>query len=156
MSSGLAVVVAVAAFGQSAILGAGLAEAVSYVPNWRHPEALAAYRGFVRARHPGHFYGLAAPITLLVLLAALVWSWADGQVGLVWLIATAATSIVATVALTGIYFLSRNNMLVFAPLETPPGERSRAIVRQWERVNVIRLLIQVPGIAAIMVALIAV
>jgi hypothetical protein len=155
MSSGLAVVIAVAAFCQSAILGAGLVEAVSYVPNWRHPEALAAFRVFVHARHPGHFYQVAAPITLLLLLTALVWSWAGGQFGTAWLIATAAASITATAGLTVVYFLPRNRMLFFAPLETPPGERSRTMVRQWERANVIRLLIQVPGVAAILLALIA-
>jgi hypothetical protein len=145
MSSGLAVVVAVATFGQSAILGAGLVEAVS----------LAAFRVFVRARHPGHFYQMAAPITLLLLLTALVWSWADGQVATASLVAAAAASVVATAGLTVVYFLPRNRMLFFAPLETPPGERSRAMVRRWERVNVIRLLIQVPGVAAIMLALVA-
>ena len=155
MSSGLAVVVAIAAFCQSAILGAGLVEAVSYVPNWRRPEALAAFRVFAHARHPGHFYPAAASITLLLLLIALGWSWAGGQVATAWLAATAIASLAATAGLTAVYFLPRNRMLFFAPLETPPGERSRAMVRQWERANVIRLLLQVPGVAAIMLALVA-
>lgn len=147
--------VAVAAFCQSAILGAGIVEAVSYVPNWRHPDGVAAYRSFARSRHPGHFYQVAAPITLLLLLTALVWSWAGGQFATAWLTAIAAASLAATAGMTVVYFLPRNRMLFFAPVETPPGERSRAMARQWERANVIRLLLQVPGVAAIMYAVVA-
>jgi hypothetical protein len=42
----------------------------------------------------------------------------------------------------------------FDPIETAAG-RVRAMVRQWERVNVTRLLIQVPGVVAIMFAVVA-
>lgn len=81
MSSGLAVVIAIATFCQAAILGAGILEAVAYVPNWRRPDGLVAYRGFLRTRHPGHFYQVAAPITLVLLLTVLVWSWVGDQGG---------------------------------------------------------------------------
>jgi hypothetical protein len=153
MSSGLAALIALAAFCQAAILGAGILEVVSYVPNWRRPDALVAYRAFVRQRHPGHFYQVAAPITLLLLLSALAWSWAGAQGGATWLAALALASLATTEGFTLWYFLPLNRGLFFAPLEAVPGVRTRAMVRQWERANVIRLLIQVPGVAASLLAL---
>lgn len=153
MSSGLAALVGIAAFCQAAILGAGILEAVAYVPNWRDPQGLVAFRRLARRRHPGHFYQVAVPFTLLLLLIVLGWSLAGGQGGRPWLAAIAIVSLAAAAAFTVVYFLPRNRSLFFVPLETVPGERSRAMVGQWERANAIRLLIQVPGVAASLLAL---
>jgi hypothetical protein len=67
----------------------------------------------------------------------------------------ALASVVATLVFTFLYFFPRNRMLFFEPVEEQPGKRSREMVRQWERANVVRLLIQVPGIAASLFALTA-
>ena len=65
----------------------------------------------------------------------------------------ALASVVATLVFTLVYFIPRNRMLFFEPVEEQPGDRSRELVRQWERANVVRLLIQVPGVAASLFAL---
>ena len=151
MSSWLTILFAVGVFGQIAIFGAGLMEAVSYVPNWRDPAALKAYRTFARTRHPGHFYQAAAPATIALWLVALVGSLiGDGKPVNA---AVALASIACAEVLTFLYFFPRNRRLFFQPDEAEPGPLSRAIVREWERVNVVRLLIQLPGIAAALLAL---
>jgi len=153
MSSALGVVFALAMVFQSALLGAGVFDAVVHTPNWRQAESLLAYRTLFRSRHPGHFFQVTAPATMILLITALILSllsagsWVYAVVGL--------ASVVATAVFTFIYFIPRNRMLFFAPMEEQPGKRSREIVRQWERANVVRLLIQVPGIAASLLALTA-
>lgn len=153
MSSALGVVFALATFSQSALLGAGVFDAVVHSPNWRQAESLLAYRKLFRSRHPGHFFQVTGPATIILLVTALILSllstasWVYAAVGL--------ASVVATVVFTLIYFVPRNRMLFFEPVEEQPGKRSREMVHQWERANVVRLLIQVPGIAASLFALIA-
>src|SRR5687768_14478664 len=74
MSSALRVIFALAAFSQSALLAAGVFDAVVHSPNWRRAESLLAYRKLFRFRHPGHFFQVAAPVTIILLLTALVLS----------------------------------------------------------------------------------
>lgn len=153
MPSALNVAFALATVCQSALLGAGVFDAVVHSPNWRQSESLLAYRKLFRYRHPGHFFQVMAPATMILLVAALILSllsatsWVNAVVAL--------ASVVATAAFTLIYFVPRNRMLFFEPVEERPGDRSREIVRQWERANVVRLLIQVPGVAASLFALTA-
>lgn len=159
MSSTLGVVLALATFCQSALLGAGVFDAVVHSPNWRRPESLLAYRKLFRSRHPGHFFPATAVPAIILLVTALILSlvsagsWAYPVVALASVVAL--TSVLAPAAFTVIYFVPRNRMLFFDPVEEQPGTRSRAIVRQWERANVVRLLIQVPGVAASLFALTA-
>jgi hypothetical protein len=151
MSSALGVVLALAVFCQSALLGAGVFDAVVHSPNWRQAESLLAYRTLFRARHPGHFYPVTASVTSILLVAALILSLLTAAT---WVHPTVAlASVVATMMLTLVYFIPRNRMLFFDPLEERPGRRSRELVRQWEGANVVRLLIQVPGVAASLFAL---
>jgi hypothetical protein len=151
MSSTLFVILALVAFCQAAILGAGVYEAVSVVPNWRHAESLAAHRQVIKRRHPGHFFQVAVPVTVVILVVALILSVSRAQD---WRYqAVALGSLLAAEAFTLIYFFPRNRQLLFEPVEEQPGERSRGLVRQWERANVLRLLIQVPGVAASLIAL---
>ena len=153
MSSVLGAVLALAVFCQSALLGAGVFDAVVHSPNWRQAESLLAYRKLFQARHPGHFFPAMASVTTILLVASLILSllsaasWAYAAVGL--------TSVAATMVFTLVYFIPRNRMLVFDPVEERPGQRSRELVRQWEGANVVRLLVQVPGVAASLFALAA-
>ena len=135
------------------MLGAGVFDAVIHSPNWRQAESLLAYRKLFRSRHPGHFYQVTAPATIILLVTALILSLLDAASSVYAVVALA--SVVATMVFTRIYFIPRNRMLFFEPVEGQPGKRSRELVRQWERANVVRLLIQVPGIAASLFALTA-
>lgn len=128
-------------------------DAVVHSPNWRQAESLLAYRKLFRSRHPGHFFQVTAPATIILLVTALILSLLSAAS---WVYAVVAlASVVATAVFTLIYFVPRNRMLFFEPVEEQPGKRSREMVRQWERANVVRLLIQVPGIAASLFALTA-
>lgn len=128
-------------------------DAVVHSPNWRQAESLLAYRKLFLSRHPGHFFQVTAPTTIVLLVTALILSLLSAAS---WVFAVVAlASVVATAVFTLIYFVPRNRMLFFEPLEEQPGKRSREIVRQWERANVVRLLIQIPGIAASLIALTA-
>lgn len=140
-----------AAFCQCAILGAGIYQAVAEVPNWRDPDSLAAHRHAIRHRHPGHFFRIGVQITLLLLVVALALSVVgDGDWGFV---VVALASVLSAAVFSLVYFIPRNNALFFDPVEERPGERSRVLVRQWERANILRLLVQAPGVAASLVAL---
>lgn len=153
MSSALSVVIALATFCQSALLGAGMFDAVVHSPNWRQAESLLAYRKLFHSRHPGHYFQIAAPAAIILLVTALILSLLSSTS---WVYAVVAlASVVATAVFTLIYFVPRNRMLFFEPVEEEPGKHSREMVRQWERANVVRLLIQVPGIAASLFALTA-
>jgi hypothetical protein len=154
MSNALGVVLALAVFCQSAMLGAGVFDAIVHSPNWRRAESLLAYRKLFQSRHPGHFFPVLASVTTVLLVAALLLSvlsaasWAYAAVAL--------ASVAATMVFTLSYFIPRNRMLFFDPVEERPGPRSLALVRQWEGANVVRLLIQVPGVAASLIALAAI
>jgi hypothetical protein len=126
-------------------------DAVVHSPNWRQAESLLAYRKLFQSRHPGHFFQVTAPVTIILLVTALILSLLSAANGVYAVVALA--SVMATAVFTLIYFIPRNRMLFFEPVEEQPGNHSRELVRQWERANVVRLLIQVPGVAASLIAL---
>jgi hypothetical protein len=128
------------------MFGAGTFEMVVLVPSWRRPEGLVPYRELCRRRHPGHYYQVLAPLTILVGIGAFAVSFAAGTNHLL----AAGPLIGAGVAeaLTLAYFMPLNRQLFFAPVEAQPGELSRAMAIRWMRANLVRLTILGAGVAA--------
>jgi hypothetical protein len=125
------------------IFGAGVYEMVVLVPSWRHPDGLVLYRELCRRRHPGHYYQVLAPITILVSAGAFVLSFlADTNPALT--VGPLAGVVLAEV-FTFVYFMPINRGLFFQPVEAQPGDASRGMARRWERANVLRLTIIAAG-----------
>lgn len=137
---------------QAMIAGANLFEACVDVPNWRDGESLKAYRVFTRSRNAGHFYRVLSPLSIVVLLAGIALGWStlgDGRL----LAGVALVAAIAAEAMTVAYFFPRNRRLFFEPEEAEPGARSRALVEEWGRANLLRIAVVTTGVASALAAL---
>jgi hypothetical protein len=144
-------VLIVAVMTQSVILGANLFEYVVNVPNWREPGGVVAYRTLMRRRHPGHFFQTIVPVSIALLVAALVLGWVDG--GEVALVGVALATVVASEVFTLLYFMPRNRSLFIAPVETEPGALSVRLVNEWAGAALIRIATIAIGVVASLLAL---
>jgi hypothetical protein len=133
------------------IFGAGVFEVTVLVPNWGRPEGLVPYRELCRRRHPGHYYQVLAPITVLVCAAALVLALVAGANAV--LAAGPLVGVVAAEVFTLVYFMPINRRLFFQPAP-PPTDESQRLVRRWERANLLRLTIVGAGVVSGFAALI--
>lgn len=147
------VVLAAAVASLTLMLGAGLYQMLIFVPKWRQPEGIVAYRVLIRGRHDGHFYQVLAPFTIATATAALVLRLIVGADRV--LAGCLLAGIVLAEALTLGYFLPPNRQLFLDPVEAAPGELSRGLVRRWERANMLRLAVMVAGAAAGFAALVS-
>ena len=134
------------------MFGAGAYQAVVIAPNWRTPEGLLAYRTLIHRRHDGHYFQVLAPVTIVVAVAAVILSLAAGTNAVLagWPLAAVTLAEVFTV----VYFMPPNRRLFFTPAEAQPGALSRALVRRWERANLVRLAIMAAGVVAGLLALV--
>jgi membrane glycosyltransferase len=151
MSTASHVAVATAAFCQAMLCGASTMERIVFVPNWRDPAGLVAYRALLRHRHPGHFYQVLAPLTLLVLVVALVLSLL-AHTGAA-LVGISLAAILTTEIFTFVYFFPRNRRLFFTPEEQTPGEVSRQLGDEWARATLLRIALLALGAATSLAAL---
>lgn len=137
--------------GQAMLLGANAFEAVVDVPNWRDPEGLRSYRGFLRRRNAGHFYRVVSPATIVLLVVALIVDW-RGMSARDLLVGAALAASIAAEVFTVAYFFPRNRRLFFQE-DAPPGPDERALVDQWGRANLVRIAVMVTGVACSATAL---
>jgi hypothetical protein len=126
------------------IFGASVFELTVLVPNWRRPDGMVPYRELCRRRHPGHYYQVLAPITIVVSAAAFVLALVVGANSV--LAAGPLVCVVLAEILTLTLFLPINRKLFFEPVEAQPGDQSRQLVGRWERANLVRLGIVAIGV----------
>lgn len=138
--------------GQAMLLGANSFEAVVDVPNWRDPASLRAYRAFTKHRNAGHFYRVLSPLTIVALVAALGVGW-SGPGAREALVGGAVFAAVTAELFTVAYFFPRNKLLFFEPAEEEPGARSRELVEQWGRANVVRVSLSTLGVISGLIGL---
>lgn len=136
---------------QAGLVGANALEGAVNVVNWRDPDGIVAYRNFARYRHNGQFYQVVAPLTVALLVAAVVLSWLAG--GRFLLVAAALASVVVAEVFTVGYFLPRVRKLFHAPIEAKPTSTSLRLVNQWATANLIRIALLVAGAVASLLAL---
>ena len=122
-----------------ALFGASLYDAIVLAPNLRGgPEGLEHGRLFMRRATPANLFRVAAPITQLLLLVAVIACWATPSCR--WPLAGALVLLVANDAMTFAFHYPRLRLMFTAPLTVAAGTLEAA-AREWTSANRLRVAI---------------
>ena len=135
------IVTVLALLSVGALFGGSLYDTLVLAPNLQGgAEGLEHGRQFMSAATPANFFRILAPASQVLMLAALVANWRAPQVRWPLLAALAALAIADAVTFT--YHYPRNAIMFTAPLSVEP-ERLRAVAREWQTANYLRVLLVV-------------
>ncbi len=133
------VLVVLALFGLSLLLGAGVYDSVVLAPNLAGgAQVLEHGRQFMSRATPGTFYRHVAPLAALGLVLAMVACWPARASR--WLLLAGFLLLVVTDTITFTYHYPRNHLLLHDPLATDPGVLARA-AREWAWGNLARVFL---------------
>lgn len=118
------------------LLGACVYESVVMAPNYAVPESLAHIRAFFRARTPAHFFRIVAPLTMVLLVLAIVTSWATLPAR--WFAIGGLVLLIVADAITFSVHYPRNKILFIEPLSNDRALLART-ARQWAQWNMVRI-----------------
>ncbi|MEO8173756.1 MAG: hypothetical protein ABI581_11760 [Sediminibacterium sp.] len=120
------------------VIGAGMYEHLVLVPKWAAapPTSLDMFRGLY-ALNPGAFWMPIHPITLLLLIGALVFNWntARRKYLLIHL-----AGYVLILALTTIYFVPELLAIIHTPYQNAPDAALTKRASQWEKLSIARMI----------------
>ena len=133
------VITAMALLSSGTLFGGALYDTVVLAPNLRGgPAGLEHGRLFMAAATPANFFRMVAPASQLLVLLAIVTSWADPASR--WPLVGALIALLASDVITFRYHYPRNRLLFTAPLAVAPDELSLA-ARQWMSANLVRVVL---------------
>lgn len=120
--------------------------------NWESniPHSITATKAFFVAANPGTFFGMVDPANLALLLLAIVLFWKAGSIRLC--LGIALLCFVSAMILTFTYFYPRNEIM-FLSEQLPDTETLRRTAAEWGRMNWVRSLIWLTGLACVFLAL---
>jgi hypothetical protein len=135
--------------GATMSLGANVYQAVVEVPNWSAavPDSVGEFRACVRHSHPGYFFQVLVPLTIVSLAGAAIVGWNRPRARNAWLL-VALGGVVAAEIFTVAYFFSRNEVLFFEQLERSTPEEIRAAATEWHNAHFLRMAMLVAGVVA--------
>jgi uncharacterized membrane protein len=123
----------------SVLLGASVYDALVLAPNLKAgPAALEHGRLFMAKATPANIFRIAAPLSQISLLAAMIVAWHVPQARYCEAAALAAVLIGDVITFT--YHYPRNRLLFTSPLEVDPSRLASAAA-QWTVANLLRVVL---------------
>ncbi len=123
--------------GVGALFGGSLYDAVVLAPNLRGgPGGLEHGRLFMARATPANLFRIAAPLTQVLTLLALIANWSSPQCR--WPLAAAFVALLVNDVITFTYHYPRNRLFFTAPLTIEPQRLDKA-ARQWAAMNLVRV-----------------
>lgn len=146
--------VVIGTVGATMVLGANVYQEVVEVPNWSHdvPRTIADFRACVRTSHPGFFFQVLVPLTMLSLVGASVGSRGRPRHQTRWVLGALA-GVVAAEIFTVAYFFPRNEILFFGDLSAHAPDVIAQAATEWARAHLLRMAMLLTGVACAMRAL---
>jgi len=123
------------------VIGAGLYEHVAAVPRWSAapPASLTMFQGKY-GLNPALFWMSIHPVTLLLLMAALISNWkTERKKQLLW----ALGGYVIILILTATWFVPNLVQIINIPYHDDVNEALRSKAALWEKLSIVRLFIMV-------------
>jgi hypothetical protein len=113
------------------ILGGTIFSVLVEYPNWFAdvPASLEATRNFYKVFHPGYFFQIFGPLSVLTGIAFVITGWRVGRAGK--LVGVSVLLFVAIELLTLFYIYPRLNILFFSDLAAVSVETLRLTARQF-------------------------
>lgn len=135
------------------VLGAGFFESLISAPNFNVniPDSLTHYRAFLSVRNPGHFFRIAVPVSMALVILGLVLSIGTN---VLWNYIIALVCILVGDAITFAVHFPRNKILFMDPLPNDAAPLQKA-AREWARWNWVRLVLLFAATVSIAFALAA-
>jgi hypothetical protein len=131
------IITSLALLAVGALFGASLYDAVVLAPNLRGgPEGLEHGRLFMQRATPANLFRVAAPITQLLLLVAVIATWARPSCR--WPLAGALLFLVANDVMTFAFHYPRLRLMFTAPM-TVPADALESAAREWASANLLRV-----------------
>jgi hypothetical protein len=123
------------------LLGGTIFAVLVEYPNWFAdiPSSLESTRDFYKVFHPGYFFQIFGPLSVLSGIAFLVAGWRNKSARN--LVATSLLLFVSIELLTFFYIYPRLNILFFAELGSQPVETLRLVARQFTIADNIRTVL---------------
>jgi len=122
-----------------ALFGGSLYDTLVLAPNLQGgPQGLEHGRLFMSAATPANFFRVLAPASQVLVLVALVPSWRLPQVR--WSLLIGLTALIIADAVTFTYHYPRNDIMFTSPLTVEP-QRLRAVAREWQTANYLRVFL---------------
>lgn len=130
------------------VLGANVYQTIVEVPNWAAspPSSVAAFRPCFAESHPGYFFQVLVPTTILALVVSTILGWRGLAIRDRWLLAALA-GLVAAEVFTAVYFFPRNEILFFGPLGGASPELVAETASEWENAHYLRMAMLFAGVA---------
>jgi len=141
-----------ALLGLALLLGASAYESVVMAPNYERdiPSSIELARQFLKRTTPAHYFRIIAPVTLVLLVAALITSWplphsrSSLLAGLV--------ALVVADAITFAFHYPRLAVMFSAPL-ADDSSRLRKAAREWSIGNFVRVALLIVAFLSVIHAL---
>jgi uncharacterized membrane protein len=134
--------------GATMVLGANVYQAIVEVPNWNAdpPATVADFRACVRHSHPGYFFQVFVPLTILSLLVSLGLGWNKPKERNRWVMG-ALLGVLAAEIFTVVFFFPRNEILFFGPMEKLAASFVAQSAAEWKNAHFLRMAMLIAGVA---------
>ena len=125
-------------------LGGILYQHIAELPNWKKdmPGALVSHRAYFRHAGFGNFFKVFMPLSSVCLLIALCLLWNRPVQANIWT-PGAMAGLVLTAAFTSFYFVPRHARLFSEEISAADTAGLAALVRQWEKGNLVRIAVMI-------------
>ena len=137
----------------SGLLFVNIYNSIVNAANWESniPLSITATRNFFVVANPGTFFRLIDPTNMLLIMLALILFWKKSS-SIRLFLGIALLCYVSSMILTFTYFYPRNEVM-FLSEQLPGTETLKKVASEWGRMNWVRSLIWLAGLACSFIAL---